>query len=147
MPDTLTIVDKRTLPNTGGGDDSGSAKYQFYECADGQNLLFCCIEPKFWRNFCVAVERPDLIDRHDGEGPVDFGADDVALRREVQTIIATRSLAEWTALAAEHVVRDRLPDPVGHRERAVLADVDQEDRELVAAVAAHGVDRAHRLLE
>ena len=95
------IADRTTMPAATGGTMTG-AKYQFYECADGQNLLFCCIEPKFWRNFCAAVERPDLIDRHDGDGPVDFGADDVALRREVQTIIATRSLAEWTALAAEH---------------------------------------------
>ncbi len=106
------IADRSSMPTSDGGRLDG-AKYQYYECADGQNVLFCCIEPKFWRNFCLAVERADLLDTHDETGPVDFGGGDTALRHEVQSIIGARTLAEWMDLAA---TRDF---PVGPAYRSV----------------------------
>jgi crotonobetainyl-CoA:carnitine CoA-transferase CaiB-like acyl-CoA transferase len=63
--------------------------------------LFCCIEPKFWRNFCTAVDRPDLLDQHDSSGAVDFGVGRGDLRRELQTIFHQRDLAEWVRLASD----------------------------------------------
>jgi len=36
----------------GGGDGTGSAKYQFYETKDGKYILFCAIEAKFWTHWC-----------------------------------------------------------------------------------------------
>jgi crotonobetainyl-CoA:carnitine CoA-transferase CaiB-like acyl-CoA transferase len=98
------ITDDSTMPPITDGSLTG-AKYQFYETADGKVLLFCCIEPKFWRNFCRAVGREDLSGRNAGGGaggPVDFGRDEDDLRRELQKIIGSRPLDEWTALAAEH---------------------------------------------
>jgi crotonobetainyl-CoA:carnitine CoA-transferase CaiB-like acyl-CoA transferase len=84
------IADGRTMPRATSQGLTG-AKYQFYETSDGHAVLFCCIEPKFWENFCRAVDREDLLDRHERED----------LRREVQKIMHGRTLAEWTALAAE----------------------------------------------
>ena len=98
------ITDGRTLPTARTEEGSGSAKYQWYQTKDGQMLLFCCIEPKFWRNFCRAVERPDLADSHDDSKPVDFAGGEEDLRRELQRIFHTRDLAEWVAIAAEHDV-------------------------------------------
>jgi crotonobetainyl-CoA:carnitine CoA-transferase CaiB-like acyl-CoA transferase len=98
------IRDRSTLPSSEGGEMTG-AFYQFYQCADGRNLLFCCIEPKFWTNFCNAVERPDLIESNkasSGSSPVDFGAAQDELRHELQAIIGSRPLSDWVALAAEH---------------------------------------------
>jgi formyl-CoA transferase len=98
------IADATTMPPITGGSLTG-AKYQFYEAADGRVLLFCCIEPKFWRNFCRAIAREDLIDRNTAGGPggpVDFGRDEDDLRRELQKIFAERPLDEWTVMAAEH---------------------------------------------
>jgi crotonobetainyl-CoA:carnitine CoA-transferase CaiB-like acyl-CoA transferase len=98
------ISDRSTLPSSEGGEMTG-AFYQFYQCADGRNLLFCCIEPKFWTNFCNAVERPDLIESNkasSGSSPVDFGAAQDELRYELQAIIGSRPLSDWVALAAEH---------------------------------------------
>lgn len=92
------VTDERTLPSGQGS----SAKYQWYETRDGKALLFCCIEPKFWRNFCDAIGRPDLQEHHDSERPVDFGGGDTALREELQRIFHTRDLLEWTELAASH---------------------------------------------
>jgi formyl-CoA transferase len=97
------LVDRSTLPDPSGGEMTG-ALYQFYECADGHNILFCCIEPKFWKNFCAAVDRPDLLgaNRAEGGAAVDFGIGQDPLRRELQAIFGTRPLAEWVALAAAH---------------------------------------------
>lgn len=73
----------------------GVARYQWYETGDHRFVLFCPEERKFWAAFCELVDRPDLIDRVYGED----------LRREVQAIMHTRSLAEWMTVAVEH----RLP--------------------------------------
>ena len=100
------IADRSSLPARADGESTG-AFYQYYECSDGRAILFCCIEPKFWKNFCRAVERPDLVERNaavNGGSPVDFGAGQTELRRELQAIFHTRTLADWTELAARHDV-------------------------------------------
>jgi crotonobetainyl-CoA:carnitine CoA-transferase CaiB-like acyl-CoA transferase len=98
------ITDRSGIPVNEGERQTDAAKYQFYETRDNQILLFCCIEPKFWRNFCRAVGRDDLIGDEAGAPPVDFGAGEIELRRELQRIFHTRDLADWVALAAEHDV-------------------------------------------
>jgi crotonobetainyl-CoA:carnitine CoA-transferase CaiB-like acyl-CoA transferase len=98
------ITDRRSLPHPIDPQGTASAKYQFYRTADKRFVLFCCIEPHFWNNFCKVADREDLIDQK-GSGPVDFAVTDdpeQALRREIQKIIETRTQAEWTELAAEH---------------------------------------------
>ncbi|MBF4997358.1 CoA transferase [Nocardia sp. BSTN01] len=94
------LTDTSTLPAMQDGEMSG-ARYQFYETGDGQVVLFCCIEPKFWRNFCRAIGRDDLVDTI-ADGHVDFGNDGDELRHELQKIFHERTLTEWMALAAEH---------------------------------------------
>jgi crotonobetainyl-CoA:carnitine CoA-transferase CaiB-like acyl-CoA transferase len=73
----------------------GVARYQWYETADRRFVLFCPEERKFWMAFCALVDRPDLVDRVYGE----------ELRREIQAIMHTRTLAQWMEVAIEH----RLP--------------------------------------
>jgi crotonobetainyl-CoA:carnitine CoA-transferase CaiB-like acyl-CoA transferase len=96
------LTDRSTLPAEQDEGGSTSAKYQWYETRDGKVVLFCCIEPKFWGNFCRAIGRDDLLGSHDAGKPVDFGGGEVALRRELQRIFHLRDQAEWVALAAEH---------------------------------------------
>ena len=71
------------------------ARYQAYRTLDGKFLLFCPEEDKFWHLFCDLVGRPDLKPGQRG----------VELRREIQGIIATRTIGQWLDLAIEH----RLP--------------------------------------
>jgi crotonobetainyl-CoA:carnitine CoA-transferase CaiB-like acyl-CoA transferase len=41
----------------------GAACYYIYETSDGRYLTVAALEPKFWRNLCDLLDRPDLIDR------------------------------------------------------------------------------------
>jgi crotonobetainyl-CoA:carnitine CoA-transferase CaiB-like acyl-CoA transferase len=93
------ITDTTGMVPRSGGEMQG-AKYQFYATGDDKILLFACIEPKFWANFCRAVGWPDEDDSSE-DGPVQFGTDP-DLRRALQDLFLTRTLAEWVALAAKH---------------------------------------------
>ena len=104
------VTDHATMPRDEEGE-SGAAFYQFYGTKDGKFLLFCAIEPKFWRNVCNGIERPDLIERLNTAGPVDFGGGQLELRRELQSIFATRDLTDWVAFAVE---RDVPMGPANH---------------------------------
>jgi crotonobetainyl-CoA:carnitine CoA-transferase CaiB-like acyl-CoA transferase len=41
----------------------GVACYRIYETADGRHLTVAALEPRFWRNLCSLLDRPDLEDR------------------------------------------------------------------------------------
>lgn len=83
-------------------DIANSAKYQYYQTKDGKYILFCCIEAKFWENFCRATEREDLLDRHKHGQAVDFAFDDKDLRHELQAIFHRKTQYEWSMIASQH---------------------------------------------
>lgn len=65
----------------------GAACYRIYETADGRHLTVSALEPRFWRNLCDLLERPDLVERQfEPELP------------ELAALFRTRTLAEWLAL-------------------------------------------------
>lgn len=75
--------------------------YNLYETADGLRLAIGALEPHFWRRFCEAVDRPDLVRRQ-------YSASVVG-RRKVAELIRTRTLAEWMDLLGR---RDIPVEPV-----------------------------------
>jgi crotonobetainyl-CoA:carnitine CoA-transferase CaiB-like acyl-CoA transferase len=75
----------------------GAACYGTYRTRDGRFVALAALVPKFVAAFCAAVARPELAERQldgGGEGP----------RAELEALFAGRTLAEWTAFAAEHDV-------------------------------------------
>jgi crotonobetainyl-CoA:carnitine CoA-transferase CaiB-like acyl-CoA transferase len=104
------ITDRRNLREPGQLPHAGP-KYQWYETSDSHFVLFCCIEPKFWEQFCDLVDRPDLKGRTNDESPVDFSHADQDLRAQLQEIFSTRPQAEWVELAA----REHLPIGPSHQ--------------------------------
>jgi alpha-methylacyl-CoA racemase len=65
----------------------GVACYRIYETADGRHLTVAALEPRFWRNLCELLERPELADRQfEPELP------------ELAALFRTRTLDEWLAL-------------------------------------------------
>ena len=114
------LTDRRGL-RPAGAPPMASARYQYYETADGRFVLFCGIEHKFWARFCAEVGRPDLVDASAAVttlGPVEFAHGDTTLRRELAAVFRERTQAEWVALAA------RIDIPLGpaHQGVAELRD-------------------------
>jgi formyl-CoA transferase len=98
-----------------------SARYQYYATSDARFVLFCAIEPKFWKRFCAAIGRPELAGEDaPGGAPVEFAHGDDTLRRELQLIFATRTQQEWVALAIEHDV------PIGPAHQGVGSLLDDD---------------------
>lgn len=79
-----------------------AAKYTYYQTSDERYVLFCCIEKKFWDNFCLAADRADLCDRHSSKTVVDYGENDFELMDELQRVFHTKTLTEWMTIFAEH---------------------------------------------
>jgi alpha-methylacyl-CoA racemase len=78
---------------------NGGSQYGYYRTKDGGYLSVGSLEAKFWIGFCQAIERPDLIDRLTMPGE--------AMRpviEEIRQVIASKTLAEWTAIFADHDV-------------------------------------------
>lgn len=77
-------VDGDPLPRLLTG---GVACYRVYETRDARHLTVAALEPKFWRNLCELLERPDFVDHA-------FDPDLPALTE----LFRSRTLAEWRTL-------------------------------------------------
>jgi crotonobetainyl-CoA:carnitine CoA-transferase CaiB-like acyl-CoA transferase len=95
-------------------------KYAYYDASDGEVLLVCAIERRFWVTFCEVIGRSDLAERGDwSDGEMDFGGADVDLYDEVQRTIRERTRAEWLDLllprgipcSPVNSIADALADP------------------------------------
>jgi alpha-methylacyl-CoA racemase len=64
----------------------GAACYRIYETADGRHLTVAALEPRFWRNLCDLLDRPELADRA-------FEPD----LPELTELFRSRTLDEWRA--------------------------------------------------
>jgi crotonobetainyl-CoA:carnitine CoA-transferase CaiB-like acyl-CoA transferase len=84
------------------GDNSmtESVRYQYYRSRDGI-VLFMASEREFWKNFCVGIGRPELFEENPGAQYADHARGNVALRRTLEEIFATRTTAEWVRFGQE----------------------------------------------
>jgi crotonobetainyl-CoA:carnitine CoA-transferase CaiB-like acyl-CoA transferase len=84
------------------GDNSmtESVRYQYYRSRDGI-VLFMASEREFWKNFAYGVGRPDLYDDNPGSKYADHARGNVALRRTLDAIFATRTTVEWVRFGQE----------------------------------------------
>ncbi len=112
------------LTGTGGGQGGltgGAACYRIYQARDGKHVSLAALEPKFWSNFCTAVERPDLV--------ADYLAPErqAYLRTELEEIFALKTGAEWSVLLDNADCCFALVNPPG----AIGNDPHIQARELV----------------
>ena len=73
---------------------NGGGFYDFYQTKDQRYLSVGSLEPKFWQGFCQAIQRPDLIPLGLSQRP----EDQRALKMEIQSVIAARTMADWQAI-------------------------------------------------
>ena len=108
--------------------------YRPYECADGWVSLGA-LEPKFWRAWCLGVEREDLVEQQ-------FQGPDSQAHDEVAQIFRARSRADWVAFAAEH---DCCLEPVLDLGEALESELVRA-REMVVELQQPGAQRPVRQL-
>ncbi|NGP05114.1 CoA transferase [Rhodococcus sp. 14C212] len=79
-------------------------RLEAYRTKDGEAMLFGAHVNKFWRHFCEAVGRPDLLEidleSTDSEAP----ARAARVYRELRDIFVQRTRDEWVALFIEHKI-------------------------------------------
>jgi alpha-methylacyl-CoA racemase len=75
------------------------ACYNVYETRDGVQVALGALEPKFWRAFCRAIGREDLVSRQLSDGD-----DQAQVIAEIRRILATRTRDEWLAFFDGHDV-------------------------------------------
>ncbi len=88
--------------------------YGLYRTKDDRYMSLGALEFKFWQNFCIAVDRQDLMGNQ-------FGGPEIV--EDVGKVFASRTLDEWVALMKDH---DACCEPV-------LKLEDAMDSELVKA--------------
>jgi crotonobetainyl-CoA:carnitine CoA-transferase CaiB-like acyl-CoA transferase len=67
--------------------------YRLYKTKDGRHLAVAALEEHFWRRFCEAAGRADLMG-------VQYREDEEA-HAQVAALVASRTLADWRGLLAE----------------------------------------------
>ena len=127
------------VPSEPAGDRflSGALiNYGVYRTRDGRSIALGALEPRFWRAFCLAVDRPDLIALLDATGE-----DRDTARWQVAALIMERSAQEWAEFAAAHDVCVEVvltPEEVInfplHRERGMFGTIHQPGVGEVAAM-------------
>jgi crotonobetainyl-CoA:carnitine CoA-transferase CaiB-like acyl-CoA transferase len=79
------------LPKRGEMQLSGRyACYQVYRTKDGRHMSLGALEPKFWKNFCEAIGRGDLIYKQFIEG-----GDRLRIVEEIQNLFKSKNQEEW----------------------------------------------------
>jgi crotonobetainyl-CoA:carnitine CoA-transferase CaiB-like acyl-CoA transferase len=108
---------ERRAPGTGGMVEG--VRYQVYETADQQHVLFMASEQAFWKNFAEAVGRPELFERWPGSKYADHARGNRELQHELRDIFKTKTAAEWlefggrvnTPIAPVNTPKTLLDDP------------------------------------
>ncbi len=81
----------RTIPPGNDVLTGGLPCYGTYATADGRHLAVGALEPKFWQAFCSAIGLPELAAKGWFRGK-----DGAAVREQIEALLKTRTLAEWT---------------------------------------------------
>lgn len=87
-------------PDRMGTKDPVLAPYQTYETADGY-LNVACLNQKLWRNFCMAIDRPDLPEDSRFETNADRVENMDDLEAEIETELRKRTTDEWMKILTE----------------------------------------------
>ncbi|MEK7848339.1 MAG: CaiB/BaiF CoA-transferase family protein [Chloroflexota bacterium] len=80
-----------TVPKRGESRTTGGRVWaQVYKCKDGEYYTIACAEKHLWDNFCRAIGRGDLIEKHQASGEEKDG-----IVAELSRLFATRTRQEW----------------------------------------------------
>jgi len=104
---------------------NGGCLYDFYQTKDGRYLSVGALEPQFWKNFCLCIERPEYI------GGTVWPEDIDTVKKDVKAILLSRTLSEWLEVFHN---QDVCVEPVLSLEEALLESEHVKAREMVVDV-------------
>ncbi|WP_170977372.1 CaiB/BaiF CoA transferase family protein [Halorussus salinisoli] len=87
-------------PTRMGTKDPVLAPYQTYETADG-HVNVACLNQKLWREFCEALDRPDLFADPQFETNADRVENMDALEAEIEAELTEKTTDEWMEILVE----------------------------------------------
>ncbi|WP_223700464.1 CaiB/BaiF CoA transferase family protein [Sutcliffiella deserti] len=70
--------------------------YSIYETKDQRYMSLGALEPKFWKNFCEAVNRPEWVCAH-----FTLKRETNSIYNEIQALFLTKSFLEWIEFSQE----------------------------------------------
>jgi crotonobetainyl-CoA:carnitine CoA-transferase CaiB-like acyl-CoA transferase len=84
-------------------DDPWNALWNHYECLDGKWIALAMLQPdRYYDEFCVAVDRLDLIVDQRFSTPDARVAHTKELGAELDQVFATKPVAEWENILGQH---------------------------------------------
>ena len=90
-----SLRDPSQIARGADSDTGGAAYYNIYRSACGRFVSLAAEEKKFWRRFCLAIGREDLITRHDDPIP------QTELIEVLQDLFETQVVDYWVDLLAD----------------------------------------------
>jgi len=112
-------------PEREGQRLNGGCMYDFYETKDGRYLSVGCLEPKFWKTFCICIDRPQYI-----EGTV-WPENIKSVKDDIITVIKSKNMDEWLEVFNG---KDVCVEPVLSLDEALIKDEHMKAREMVVDV-------------
>lgn len=104
---------------------NGGCIYDFYKTKDGGYMSVGSLEPKFWKQFCTAISREDLID-----GSI-WPENIAEVKAELRGIFMTKTRDEWVDVFSHY---DACVQSVLDLEEALIKDEQIKAREMVVDV-------------
>lgn len=97
----LSIMSNHTVIESVTGEENGVSKlhnqyvcYYLYETKDRRFVSLAALEPKFWSNFCAAINRENWLKEQ-----YSFVQNENPVFVEMKQLFASKTLAEWTDFA------------------------------------------------
>ena len=112
-------------PEREGQRLNGGCMYDFYETKDSRYLSVGCLEPQFWKNFCICIDRSEYID-----GTV-WPEDLETVKNDIKSVLKSKTLDEWLEIFNG---KDVCVEPVLSLEEALIKDEHLKAREMVVEV-------------
>lgn len=112
-------------PQREGERLNGGCVYDFYKTKDNKYMSVGSLEPKFWKQFCMAIEREDLIAGSVWPENID------TVKTEIRRIFETKTRDEWINIFSKY---DACVEPVLDLNEALLCDEQIKARQMVVDV-------------
>ncbi len=112
-------------PEREGQRLNGGCMYDFYETKDDRYLSIGCLEPQFWKNFCICIGRPEYI-----EGSV-WPKNLEEVKKDIRMVIKSKTMEEWMKIFEG---KDVCVEPVLSLKEALIEDEHLKAREMVVDV-------------